>query len=81
MAQRNVPSFSVGWQHLYEAAMLEVDDARLQGRITEARHAILDRAEEVLTGKASIEERQALSDALRALRVLEDVSIREKTLH
>jgi hypothetical protein len=81
MAQRSVPSFNVGWRHLYEVAMLEADYGLLPGRITEARRAILDRAEEVLTGNAPIEERQALSDGLRALRVLEDNAIREKTQH
>jgi Glu-tRNA(Gln) amidotransferase subunit E-like FAD-binding protein len=55
---------------LYEAAMLEVDDTKMSQRISAARHAILDRAEEVLTGSPT-DERGALNDALQALRVLE----------
>jgi hypothetical protein len=35
-------------QKLYEAAILELDRAKLPGRIVEARRAILDRAAEAL---------------------------------
>jgi hypothetical protein len=48
---------------------------QLPGRIVEARHAILDRAEETLT-RPSCDEHRALNAALRALRLLEEVVIR-----
>jgi hypothetical protein len=47
--------------------------------ISEARHAILDRAEKLLTGSPS-DERGALNDALQALRVLEQAMAKESRL-
>jgi hypothetical protein len=66
-----------GWQEFYWAAMLEADSAKFSQRISEARHAILDRAEEIMCASAS-DERGHLNDALRALRVLEEAVGREK---
>jgi len=71
---------TLAWQHLYEAAMLEVDDGLLPARIADARRAMHDRIEEVLTNPSS-DEHRALGDALRTLRILEEVATREKTLH
>jgi len=65
------------WQEIYRAALLELDNGKMVQRISEARHAILDRAEEILTSSPS-DERGALNDALQALRVLEQASAREK---
>jgi hypothetical protein len=65
------------WHELYEAAMLELDNDKMSKRIFDARHAILDRAEEIITGAPS-DERGALNDALQALRVLEQVAAKEK---
>jgi hypothetical protein len=59
--------------------MVEVDDAKMSKRISEARHAILDRAEELLTGSPS-DERGALNDTLQALRVLEQTTAKESRL-
>ena len=67
----------VGWKEFYWVAMLEADNAKLSQRISEARHAILDRAEEIMTASGS-DERGHLNDALRALRVLEAAVGREK---
>jgi hypothetical protein len=69
-------SFSVGWRQLYEYAMLELDDGLLPDRITVARRAILDRAEAILTIPSG-EENLALRDALRTLRILEEVEARK----
>jgi hypothetical protein len=69
---------SSAWKQLYECAILELDHARLPERITIARTAILDRAEEVLT-RPSTDEHRALNDALRILRLLEQVTAREKS--
>lgn len=65
------------WHELYQAAMLELDNSKMPQRIFVARHAILDRAEDLLTASAS-DERCALSDALQALRILEQVAVKER---
>jgi len=65
-----------GWKKLYEAAILEIDNTRLPKRIAEARCAILDRAEEILTNPTS-DERHALKNALHTLRLLDEVAARE----
>ncbi len=56
------------WHELYHAAIIELDSARLPGRIAEARQAILDRAKEILT--TSRDEHYFLNDALRSLLCL-----------
>jgi hypothetical protein len=65
------------WRELYQTAMLELDDSKMQQRIFVARHAILDRAEDLLTASPS-DERGALHDALQALRILEKVAVTER---
>ena len=65
-------SLASKWRQLHECAILELDPSKLRGRITEARHAILDRAQEILT-RPSCDEHHALIAALRALRLLEEV--------
>ena len=70
-------SFASSWKQFYEHAIRERDGKRLPGRIADARHAIFDRAEEILT-KPSGGENHELHDALRALRLLEEVAGRER---
>jgi hypothetical protein len=65
------------WPELYQAAMLELDNAKLPGRISEARCAILDRAKEFADADRS-DEKTAVTDALRALKILEQVMVLEK---
>jgi hypothetical protein len=72
------PSFASSWKQFYERAMIELDSSQLPGRIADARHAIFDRAEEILT-KPSGGENHELHDALRALRLLEEVAVRERS--
>ena len=74
------PPLSAAWRQLYESAVLELNNRRIQERITVARRAILDRAEEIMTKPASDEQR-ALIAALRTLRTLEDVAAREAANH
>jgi hypothetical protein len=62
---------STRWRPLYECAIRELDDATSHERIAEARHAILDRAEEILTNP-STDERAALNHALRTLQLLDE---------
>jgi hypothetical protein len=66
------------WEQLYECAIVELDHAQLPGRILDARHAILDRAEEILT-RPSCDEHRALNTAFRTLRTLEEVMAKEKS--
>ncbi|MGB9203131.1 MAG: hypothetical protein WCB94_04045 [Terriglobales bacterium] len=64
---------TAAWKQLYAAAVLELDDAKLPGRIAKARAAIRDRTADSPTN-SSEEERRELSDALRILHVLEEMS-------
>jgi hypothetical protein len=58
------------WQKLYEKAVLEADNSKLCERIAAARHAILDRAEEIHTGSSG-DEHRALNAAMRTPKILE----------
>jgi len=65
-------------QELYAPAILEPNRTKVPGRIAEARHAIRVRAEEILAeSRVSLDdERRALNNALRNLRLLEGVTAR-----
>ncbi len=59
------------WRDLYTAALFETDRYRIPERIADAEHAIVARARQLfLAGNDTIEEDQALDDALYALRAL-----------
>ena len=66
------------WQQLFECAIVELNLAQLPGTILDARHAILDRAEEILT-RPACDEHRALNTAFRTLRTLEEVIAKEKS--
>ncbi len=51
--------------------MIELDPAKLQQRVADARNAILDRIEETHTKPFPYDERQQLTDALNGLRVIQ----------
>jgi hypothetical protein len=80
MASTTPPDSSIfparRWHELYHAAIIELDSAKLSGRIAEARRAILDRGKEILA--TSGDEHYFLNDALRSLLLLEAVAEREK---
>ncbi|MFZ0321514.1 MAG: hypothetical protein WAL56_20485 [Candidatus Sulfotelmatobacter sp.] len=60
------------WRQLYTAALFETDRTRIPLRIADAEHAIVVRARELFSaGNDTIEEDQALDDALYALRALQ----------
>ena len=62
---------SYGWQHCYEAAILETDRSRLPNLIKAAQAAIDARVEQLHADhEGTPEERLALSDALAGLSVL-----------
>ncbi|MGA2021797.1 MAG: hypothetical protein ABSH02_14490 [Candidatus Sulfotelmatobacter sp.] len=60
------------WRELYTAALFETDRTRIPARIADAEQAIVARARELFSaGNDTIEEDQALDDALYALRALQ----------
>jgi hypothetical protein len=60
------------WRELYTAALFETDNNRLAERIADAEKAIVARARELFAaGSDTIEEDQALDDALYALKALQ----------
>jgi hypothetical protein len=67
------------WIQAFEAAMLELDASRLPEKVTHARHAILDRIEE-LHGANADSERHELQTALRALGQLTSAEQRERRM-
>jgi len=58
-----------GWEQVYQAALLEVDPAKLRDRITQAYAAIQAYRDEASRNNSKLDY-QALSDALSNLRVL-----------
>jgi hypothetical protein len=65
------------WMQAFEAAILEFDAARLPEKVTHAKHAILDRIEE-LHGVNADSERYELRTALQALADLTSAGGRER---
>ncbi|HXJ89067.1 MAG TPA: hypothetical protein VMS18_19775 [Candidatus Binatia bacterium] len=65
------PTRTDRWKDVYEGAVADSEYSLSLDRIADARNAILDRAEEILT-LSSTEERRALNQALRTLRLLEE---------
>jgi hypothetical protein len=70
----NITSFapnSQSWRDLYIAALFETDRDRMPTRIANAEKAIVARARELFAEATdTVEEDQALDDALYALRAL-----------
>lgn len=60
------------WQQLYEAAVLELDPARLRSRIEEARDAIMHGLE--AADPANPAQNEALTNALQVLQDLTRIS-------
>jgi len=71
------PNKSPAWKRLFEAAMLELDLARLPKKIEEARAAISQRASE-LQPQEICSEQLAMIDALNALNDLARMLEREQ---
>jgi hypothetical protein len=64
---------SRSWRDLYTAALFETERERIPARIADAEKAIMARARELFAaGADTIEEDQALDDALYALRALQN---------
>ena len=60
-----------GWLQLYKGALSENVPTKIRDRIAEARHAILDRIEDLLTSPYTAEH-HALSNAFRLLCTLQE---------
>ena len=59
------------WRQLYSAALFEIDDSKLPGRIAEAEKAVVLRARELLQAAGENgEEIKALDHAMYALHAL-----------
>jgi hypothetical protein len=67
------PKRPTNWRDLYTAALFETDRSRVSERIADAKVAITARARELFSaGNDTIEEDQALDDALYALHALQN---------
>ena len=60
------------WRTLYKAAILETRSTAIKDRVWEAETAVLARAREAFYSGASLEEKEALEDALYILRAYRD---------
>jgi hypothetical protein len=58
------------WQSLYRAAILETNNSVIPKRVSEAERAVLARSRELFGTMGTLEEKEALEDALYALRAL-----------
>lgn len=58
------------WKILYRTAFLETNKSVLPQRVSEAEEAVLLRGRELFYGNGDPEEKEALEDALYALRAL-----------
>jgi len=73
---RQDATYAPEWKRLYQAAMLELDPAKLPQRISEAHKAIVDRTESRFL-KPSDSEQLALRRALEVLSTLRKMAERE----
>jgi hypothetical protein len=79
MATEDSPSPKIpypDWQNEYAAALVELDREKLSGRVEAAETAIFNRLQVISQGSDHQTERQAIEDALAALRVLKRENLR-----
>ena len=62
------PPNHTDWKSLYRAAILEKNQSALPLRVSEAEQAVVARGREIFYDHATLEEKEALEDALYALR-------------
>jgi len=60
------------WKTLYRAAILERNRTVIPQKVSEAERAALARGRELFYGEGTPEEKEALEDALYALRAFRD---------
>lgn len=56
------------WRTLFRAAILETNKNLIRQRVLEAEKAVLTRQRELFYGHGTVEEKDAMEDALYALR-------------
>jgi hypothetical protein len=61
------------WKALYKAAISQTDSKLTSQRVAEAENAALARGRELFYSGGTLEEKEALEDALYALRALKSV--------
>ena len=63
----------VNWVSIYQAALIELEQAKMSGRITEGQKAIVCRIETLSNVPGILpEEKNAIKSALHSLRALEE---------
>lgn len=68
MNQHTPPSHDGSWKALYRAAIIERDVSAIPARVLAAEKAVLSRGRELFGQHGTLEEKEALEDALYALR-------------
>ena len=68
MNPQTPPSHDGSWKALYRAAILERDTSVIAARVSAAEQAVLSRGRELFGQHGTLEEKEALEDALYALR-------------
>lgn len=63
-------AISTDWKSLYRAAIFETNTGCNPQLVTQAEKAVVARARELFYNHGSLEEKEALEDALYALRAL-----------
>jgi hypothetical protein len=62
------PARDGSWKALYRAAIFERDTSAIPARVSEAEQAVLSRGRELFGKQGTLEEKEALEEALYALR-------------
>jgi hypothetical protein len=68
MTTASPPCPNRDWKTLYRAAILEKNNSVIPRKVSEAETAVLTRGREIFQSEGTLEEREALEDALYALR-------------
>ena len=61
------PKYPNRWKTLYRAAILETNKGLLRQRVSDAEEAVKARSHEILYDNGTLEEKEALEDALYTL--------------
>jgi predicted DNA-binding protein (UPF0278 family) len=64
------------WQNEFQAAILELDREKLEGRVMAAETAIFKRLQAIAQSSDHSSEREAIEDALSSLRTLKRNELR-----
>jgi hypothetical protein len=78
MATEDLPSPKIAypeWQNEHQAALVELDREKLPERVAASETAIFNRLQAISESSDHQAERQAIEDALTALRVLKRESL------